>query len=84
MTCPECKRLGLTSTIKQLDSHTTLLAINRFFDDAGREHRHNQSATHKQMVCSNGHALKVTTYCVCPCIPCNWTGGTDSVEASSP
>lgn len=64
--CPFCEE-NKTSSVRNLGTATTMLAINFFHDEEGKYHSHdsNESSTHYS--CSNGHKWHTKSHRSCWC-----------------
>lgn len=68
MKCPECVRLGLTSNVYFAGyARTTLMGINRFYDEEGKLHEHNGNKRRQDYTCSNHHKFEAETSKSCWC-----------------
>jgi len=75
--CPECQKLGQTSTVR-VDGMgiTTLMCAHSFYDEQGRHHYHDPNMTTWQFRCSKGHTWQETDG-PAPC----WCGWPKSKES---
>ncbi len=55
MKCPECVAEGERSKVYPHESHRTLLAVQRYFDEDGTYHSHDPNKTTTKYECSRGH-----------------------------
>lgn len=78
MKCPECEKAGLTSRFnefKEPAGYQTLEvkpAVERFFDEDGKRHVHDQTDYKIMLVCTNKHAFRQIFQSRCPCKGCAW------------
>lgn len=55
--CQECKAAGTKSRVSEIQTVTTWLACDRFWDEEGRQHFHDPTDRRDWFKCSNGHAF---------------------------
>lgn len=67
MHCPECKKLDQKSTVYEGSQQRTLMAINTFYDEDGKYHRHDRNTTTISYSCSAGHAWQEEFRSICWC-----------------
>ena len=73
MICYECKQKELKSEVHELDSITTCMYVNRFYDSDGNYHVHDPNASATYYRCSNGHRFtSQEIHRNCPVSVCNW------------
>lgn len=73
MICQECKNRGLhskVSLVAEVPAYAT--DEDRFWDEDGRSHIHNETTWGKHLVCSNGHSWYHKERAKCPVANCDW------------
>jgi len=55
MKCPKCVAEGSKSQVRVLNSSTTCLAGDQYYDEEGRHHWHDPNTTFTEYRCSLGH-----------------------------
>lgn len=72
--CDQCRAAGLKSTVR-ITAAKTLAAgeFEAFWDEDGRQHRHDPNSTSRMLHCSNGHTWEFTApRPPCPVVDCEW------------
>lgn len=73
--CPECSKSGQKSTFKYSDGERIgeKIEIDRFYDEEGNKHLHDQNIRGGAWECSKGHIGIYTRYYLCNVRDCEYS-----------
>lgn len=76
MKCPECEKSGERSFFYEDECCiSTAMCSHSYFDEDGREHRHNPNTRSLGAHCSKGHEFRIKLRSLCRVPDCKWNNG---------